>query len=105
EACRIAAEVTNGYLRDLPFTLMYLVDADGKHARLAAHSGLASTPESVAPSVVSLAAEPGSTTWDIAGVVSRQAAVETQHVRERMAPHLRDPSFAPQLAITVPLAD
>lgn len=105
EACRIAAEVTNGYLRDLPFTLMYLVDADGKHARLAAHSGLSSTPESVAPSVVPLDAEPGSTAWDIAGVVSRQAAVETQHVRDRIAPYLRDPSFAPSLAITVPLAD
>jgi signal transduction histidine kinase len=105
EACRMAAEVTNGYLRDLPFTLMYLVDADGKHARLAAHSGLTSTPEDVAPSVVSLEAEPGSTAWDIAGVVSRQASVETQHVRERLAPHLRDPAFAPQVAITVPLAD
>jgi signal transduction histidine kinase len=105
EACRVVAEVTNGYLRDLPFTLMYLVDADGKHARLAAHSGLASPPESVAPAVVSLDAEPGTTPWDIAGVVSRQVAVETQQVRERMTPHLRDPAFAPQFALTVPLAD
>ena len=105
EGCRIASEVINGYLRDLPFTLMYLVDADGKHARLAAYSGLASAPESVAPLAVSLNAEPGSSLWDIAGVVARQAAAETQHVCERMTPHLRDPSFAPLLAITVPLAD
>ncbi|MEJ0034530.1 MAG: ATP-binding protein [Gammaproteobacteria bacterium] len=105
EACQIAAGVTDGYLRDLPFTLMYLVDVDGKHARLAAHSGLSSVAENVAPSVVSLAEEPGTTTWDVAGVVSRQTAAETQHVCERMTPHLRDPSFAPQLAITVPFAD
>jgi signal transduction histidine kinase len=105
EACRIAAEVTNGYLRDLPFALMYLVDADGKHARLAAHSGLNTPPESVAPVLVPLDAEPGTTPWDIAGVVSRQAAVETHAVRERVIGHLRDPSFAPDLAITAPLAD
>ncbi len=105
QACRIAADVTNGYLRDLPFMLMYLADDDGKHARLAAHSGLASLPESIAPPVVPLAAEPGTTTWDIAGVVSRRVAVESQQVRERMMPHLRDASFAPQLAISVPLAD
>src|SRR5689334_11345163 len=71
EACQIAAEVMDGDLRDLPFTLMYLVDADGKHARLAAHSGLASAPESVAPLSVSLDAEPGASAWDIAGVVAR----------------------------------
>ena len=105
EACRIAAEVTNGYLRDLPFMLMYLVEADGKHARLAAHSGLTSVPESIAPSVVSLGVAAGTTPWDIDGVISRQSAAETQQVRERMTPYLRDPSFAPQLAITVPLAD
>jgi signal transduction histidine kinase len=105
EACRITGEVTNRYLRDLPFALMYLVDANGQHARLAAHSGLTATPENIAPAVVSLNAEPGTTLWDIAGVVARQTATEAQHVRERMTPYLRDPSFAPQLAITVPLAD
>ncbi|HVQ17350.1 MAG TPA: response regulator, partial [Vicinamibacterales bacterium] len=105
EACRMASEVMDGYLRDMPFTLMYLVDKDRKHARLAAHSGLASTPEDVAPAVVSLDADRGFSAWDIAAVVARQAAVETQGVRDRMLPHLRDPSFAPQLAITVPLAD
>ena len=105
EACRMASEVMGGYLRDMPFTLMYLVDKDRKHARLAAHSGLASTPEEVVPAVVSLDVERGFSAWDIAAVVSRQAAVETQGVRDRMVPHLRDPSFAPQLAITVPLAD
>jgi signal transduction histidine kinase len=93
DACRASAEVMNGYLRDLPFTLIYLVDQDGKHARLAAHSGLASWPEDIAPSVVS------------PGTVLSHEAVETQGASERMSPHLRDPSFAPQLVVTVPLAD
>ncbi len=105
EACQIASQVTNRYLRDMPFALMYLVDRDGKHARLAAHSGLASLTESIAPSVVSLAAEPGTTPWDISGVIAGQQPVENDQAHERVLAHLRDPSFAPQLAMTVPLAD
>src|SRR6185436_489700 len=38
EAGTIAAQVMDRYLRDLPFTLIYLVDADGRHAQLAAYS-------------------------------------------------------------------
>ena len=105
EACRMASGVMDGYLRDMPFTLMYLVDKDRKHARLAAHSGLSATPESIAPAVVSLDAAPGITPWNVAGAVSSQLSVETHGVREQLSPHLRDASFAPQLAITVPLAD
>jgi signal transduction histidine kinase len=105
EACRVAAEVTNRYLRDMPFALMYLVDRDGKHAHLAAHSGLSSLPEDIAPSVVSLGSEPGTSLWDVAGVIATQAAAENTGVRERVVAFLRDPSFAPEIAHTVPLLD
>ncbi len=105
EACKIASQVTDRYLRDMPFALMYLVDRDGKHARLAAHSGLASLTEKIAPSIVSLAAEPGETPWDIAGVVASQQTVENREASARVSAHLREPSFAPQLVQTVPLAD
>ena len=105
EACKIASEVTNRYLRDMPFALMYLVDRDGKHAHLAAHSGLTSLPEDVAPAEVALDGEIGRTMWDIASVVATQAAAETAGVRDRVLPFLRDPSFAPQIVHSVPLLD
>jgi signal transduction histidine kinase len=104
EACRIAAGVMNGYLRDLPFTLVYLVDEEGKSARLAAHSGFTSGPGDIAPQVVSLL-DGRDTEWNIARAVLRQETSETQGVRERVAPHLQDPSFAPHVVVTVPLAD
>ncbi|MEP7246314.1 MAG: ATP-binding protein, partial [Gammaproteobacteria bacterium] len=105
EACRMAAEVTNHYLRDLPFTLMYLVEPDGLHARLAAHSGLTNMAPEIAPELVSLLEESGSSPWQVAIAVSTQSSVETLGMRARIAPHLRDPAFAPQLVVTVPLAD
>jgi signal transduction histidine kinase len=105
EACRIAADVMNGYPRDLPFTLVYLVERDGKSAKLAAHSGLVSGSEAIAPEVVSLSDGSGDAHWNIARAVLYQEVSETKGVRERIAPHLRDPSFAPHVALTVPLAD
>ena len=40
EACRIAAETLAQHAKDLPFALLYLIDADGKHARLVATAGV-----------------------------------------------------------------
>jgi signal transduction histidine kinase len=105
EACLMAADVMNRYLRDLPFTLMYLVDAGGHHARLAAHSGLTDPLPDIVPGVVSLSGEGDSSPWEIASVVHSQASAETQGSRERIAAHLRDPMFAPQMVLTLPLAD
>jgi signal transduction histidine kinase len=105
EACRIAADVTNGYLRDLPFTLMYLLDTDGQHARLAATSGLTTPSEDIAPSVVPIAGEGEASPWNIAQVVRAQAPAESEGIRTRVAQHLRDPMFAPHVAIAAPLAD
>jgi signal transduction histidine kinase len=105
EACDIAADVMNQYLRDLPFTLMYLVEADGRHARLAAHSGLTAVVPEIAPSVIALNEATASDTWHVARVVQSQTSAESEGVRERVTPYLRDPAFSPHLAITVPLAD
>jgi len=105
EACHIAAEVMRGYLRDLPFTLMYLVDVDGHHARLAATSGLAMSTPDIAPSVVSIADEGEASPWNIARVMRTQAPAESEGIRARVAQHLLDPLFAPHVAITVPLED
>ena len=105
QACTIAAAVMDRYLRDLPFTLMYLVDADGRNARLAAHSGLTRLAPEIAPSLVSLIdiGDPG--TWDIARVVRSEVSAESPGVRDRLLSHLRDPSFAAHLVVSMPLAD
>ena len=105
QACTIAAAVMDRYLRDLPFTLMYLVDADGRNARLAAHSGLTRLAPEMAPPLVSLMdiGDPG--TWDIARVVRSEVSVESPGVRDRLQSHLRDPSFAAHLVVSMPLAD
>jgi signal transduction histidine kinase len=105
EACAIGADVMSRYLRDFPFTLMYLVEPDSRHARLAAHSGLTQAMAEIAPPVIALADESGSGSWNVAQVVASQAAAETQGMREKLIPWLRDPGFAPHLAVSVPLAD
>ncbi len=105
EACAIAADVMNRYLRDLPFTLMYLVEPDGRHARLAASSGWTEAPISIAPPSVSLMEGMTGGVWDIARVVQSETAAEAHGMRDKLAPYLRDPSFAPHLAISVPLPD
>src|SRR5262245_37577545 len=80
EACSIAADVMNGYLRDLPFTLMYLVDIDGQHARLAATSGLATPSDDIAPAVVPIVSEGEASPWNIAQVVRAQQAAESEGI-------------------------
>ena len=53
EACAIAARVFAAQDRDVPFALLYLVDADGRQARLAGAAGV--TPgEDISPAVIDL---------------------------------------------------
>lgn len=105
EACAIGAQVLERYLRDFPFTLMYLVDADGRHARLAAYSGLTEAVAEIAPPVIGLGDIAESGMWEVARVVRSQVAAETAGTRERIVHHLRDPGFASHLVVSVPLAD
>jgi signal transduction histidine kinase len=105
QACTIASEVMDRYLRDLPFTLMYLVDADGRHARLATYSGLTDAAAEIAPPLIALTDISDAAMWHISRVVRTQVAAESTGVRDKLVPHLRDPGFAPHLVVSVPLAD
>src|SRR4029079_5899696 len=78
---------------------------DGRHARLAAHSGLTAAGPEIAPPVIPLADVGDSGMWDVARVVRLQVAAESHGMRERLVRHLRDPSFAPHLVASVPLDD
>jgi signal transduction histidine kinase len=50
-ACTTAAEVLQGYPRDVPFSLIYLLDREGRTARLVARSGVV-PPESNVPAEI-----------------------------------------------------
>ena len=53
EACQIAAEILTAHSRDIPFALFYLVDEDGKHARLAGAAGVQAN-EGISPLLADL---------------------------------------------------
>lgn len=74
EACRIAAEVLANNTDDLPFALLYLLDAQGKQVTLAGASGIASDT-AVYPRAVEITQEPGAG-QDISTLLSQ--VVQTQ---------------------------
>jgi PAS domain S-box-containing protein len=60
EACQVAAETIGGNNRDVPFALIYLIDADRKMARLAAAAGIETgTPNSPLEAPLGVAAGEG----------------------------------------------
>jgi PAS domain S-box-containing protein len=65
QACEQAAEALAGDPRDLPFAMIYMVDADGRTASRIAETGIA-RDHAAAPAVLSLA-EPGP--WPLADVL------------------------------------
>ena len=64
-ACAVAAEALTNYARDVPFALLYLIDADGNRARLAGASGVG-MDEAASPLVVDLKE---SSVWPFAAAV------------------------------------
>ncbi|AKT42759.1 sensor histidine kinase [Chondromyces crocatus] len=76
-ACRAAAEILGSNLHDVPFALLYLVEAGGERARLVASSQL----DPGAPGAP-LLIEPRSahtTTWPIAGLLSGEETSRETH--------------------------
>ncbi len=53
QACALASEMLANHAKDIPFALLYLIDPDGKRARLAGSSGIG-WGEAVSPLVVEL---------------------------------------------------
>jgi signal transduction histidine kinase len=104
EACRIAAQTLAHHPKDIPFALLYLIDSDGKHARLAATTGVKPQDRSVGLSVIPLGTEtgtgPGAETES--GTVSRQEwplaeaqRIESIQVVEGLAPHFEAVPLGP----------
>jgi hypothetical protein len=66
ETCRVAAQALERQSKDIPFALLYLVDSDGQHARLAGTAGT-DLGKAVSPPVVSLDPACMDQGWPLAG--------------------------------------
>jgi signal transduction histidine kinase len=102
QACAIAAATLAAHAKDLPFVLLYLIDAEGGTARLAGAAGV--TPgDDVSPLSVALdGSEDGG--WPLAEARRGEAMVVVEGLAERFAAVPRGPwSDAPHTAVVVPV--
>jgi PAS domain S-box-containing protein len=102
EACFMAAETLRGHDRDIPFVLFYLIDEDGRMARLAGAAGIP-TGEEASPLVVDLG-EPQEIGWPLAAVKRTVAMRVVKNLGERFASLPPGPwSDPPNTAVVVPI--
>ncbi|HLJ22055.1 MAG TPA: ATP-binding protein, partial [Stellaceae bacterium] len=104
DACAVAASALSAHAKDIPFALIYLIEADGKHARLAGSAGVA-PGEAVSPAVIDLApttlGDPG---WHLAEVMRTDAMLTVEDLAERFESVPPGPwSDAPRAAVVVPI--
>ena len=103
-ACAIAAETLANYARDVPFALLYLIDPDGKRARLVGATGVG-MGEAVSPLVVVLDADAEcGPAWPLAAAVRDKAMVAIEDLAARFADVPSGPwSDPPHTAVIVPI--
>ncbi len=104
EACVLSERVLGRHAADLPFTLLYLLEADGKHARLACTAGL--EPETPAsPRVVDLEdAAACAAGWPLACVVQSSLMRLVDALSSRFGPLRIQAELQPQRALVLPVA-
>jgi signal transduction histidine kinase len=100
ESCELSAQALRGNRRDLPFAMIYLLDADRKHAQLAASTGIRGGQQ-ISPERVSL--EAGSD-WIFAGTLTTQGGPSVHDVSGFAGLPKGDWPVAPTKAIALPIA-
>ncbi len=103
EACRLAAEVLAGNPADLPFALIYLLDADGRRAHLAGAAGVASGVDP-APAVVELAVADAGKGWPLGAAARRGGARRLDDLEARFGPIPAGERAGPRSALVLPVA-
>ena len=107
QACEMAASTFRGNPSDLPFALLYLLDAKGDHAQLASACGFGSESGSANPSIMKLREAPGEPAWPLDRAVDNlglpMVVANLQH-RFDSLPTGRW-SLAPHSALILPLKD
>ncbi len=82
DACHAAARALASNPHDLPFLLLYLLDADGRSARLTGASGL-SSKSPAAPPRVDLSAPPTNAAWPFRQVMETGRAETVAGLKQR----------------------
>jgi signal transduction histidine kinase len=102
EACATAAKTLAGHDKDVPFVLLYLIDADGKRARLAGSAGVGMA-ESVSPLMIDLS-EATAGGWPLAEARRSAAMQVVERLGERFATVPPGPwSDPPDTAVALPI--
>ena len=105
EACEAATETLAKHPEDIPFALIYLIDPDGRQARLAAATGVASHQDA-APPVIELS-EPGGEPqdWPLADAMRAENMVVIDDLGNRYGTALPPGPWAdpPRQAVVMPI--
>jgi signal transduction histidine kinase/DNA-binding response OmpR family regulator len=103
ETCRVAARALASHGKDVPFALLYLIDPDGRQARLAGAAGI-EPGKRASPSVVTLDPASTGTAWSLATAFHSQAPVEVTDLASRLDAVRPGPwAEPPHTAVVMPL--
>jgi PAS domain S-box-containing protein len=117
EACRSAAEILETHDRDMPFSLFYLLEEEGRRARLVGASGMGTAaaaggasgaavvnaPEAFAPRLVDLTA-PGAGAWPLRLARESGTLLVVDDLSSRFAAVPQGPwADPPNMAVVVPI--
>jgi PAS domain S-box-containing protein len=102
EACSVAAQTLSGHSKDVPFVLLYLIDEDRRHARLAGASGVDGR-DGISPPVIDLEAATDRG-WPIAAAIQTDALHLVTPMSDRFASVPAGPwSDPPNTAVVMPI--
>ena len=103
ETCRFAAQTLALHSKDIPFALLYLIDPDGKQARLAGTAGT-EPGKGVSPLVVSLDTDGAKQSWALAAAFRGPGIVEVANLASRFDETPAGPwEEPPHTAVVLPL--
>ncbi len=103
QVCEAAAHCLSNARRDLPFSLLYLLDADGRSLKRVAEAGIDSS-HPAAPACVTLS-DPSGSVWPFRAVMDAGEAAVVENLSQRFSDLPKgDWNQAPERAILLPLA-
>jgi PAS domain S-box-containing protein len=105
EACAIAAETLAQHAKDIPFALLYLIDPDGKRARLVGSAGVPADSQA-GPPLIELGVDAGDgEPWPLADVIRSETIQVVEALTDRLGTAVpRGPwSDPPRQAAIVPI--
>lgn len=102
-ACMIAAETLSRHAKDIPFALLYVIDDESKHARLAGQAGFAEKND-ISPATIDLSIETSQQPWPLATVLRTESLYVLDGLENQWNEVPRGPwSDAPRQAVIVPI--